>query len=73
METIVVSVHDTNKLILLLAYYDIMECSRLYVKAGTSKASNYFPVHEIRFNQDEATKIIFEAVIEAPIRNECLL
>ena len=46
METLVVSVRDTNVL-LLLAHYDRMQCKRLYMKAGTSKAPKYLPVHEI--------------------------
>ena len=48
MKTIVVSVRDTDVLLLLLAHYDRMGCTSLYMKAGTSKAPKYFPVHEIR-------------------------
>ena len=48
VETIVVSVHDTDVLLLLLAHYDKMKCTRLYMKAGTSKAPKYYSVHEIR-------------------------
>ena len=47
-ETIVVAVRDTDVLLLLLAHYGRMECIRLYMKAGTSNAPKYFPVHEIR-------------------------
>ena len=48
METIVVSARDTDVLLLLLAHYDKMGCTRLYMKAGTSKEPKYFPVHAIR-------------------------
>ena len=48
METIVVAVRDTDVLLLLLAHYDRMGCTRLYMKAGTSNAPKCFPVHEIR-------------------------
>ncbi|KAK2152013.1 hypothetical protein LSH36_342g04007 [Paralvinella palmiformis] len=30
-----------------MTHYDSMACTRLYMKAGTSKAAKYFPVHEI--------------------------
>ena len=42
VETIVVAVRDTDVL-LLLAQYDRMACTRLYMKAGM-----HFPVHEIQ-------------------------
>ena len=48
VETIIVAVRDTDVLLLLLAHYDRMGCTRLYMKAGTSNAPKYFPVHEIR-------------------------
>ncbi len=48
METIFVSVRDTDVLLLLLARYDRMGCTRLYMKAGMSNAPKCFPVHEIR-------------------------
>ena len=48
METIVVAVRDTDVLLLLLAHYDRMGCTHLYMKTGTSNALKYFPVHEIR-------------------------
>ena len=47
METIVVAVRDTDSLLLLLAYYDRMGRTRLYMKAGMYNAPKYFPVHEI--------------------------
>ena len=46
----VVSVRDTNVLLLLLARYSTIDCTRLYMKAGTSKAPKYFPVREIHQN-----------------------
>ena len=41
-------VRYTYVLLLLLAHYDRMGCTRLYIKAGMSNAPKYFPVHEIR-------------------------
>ncbi len=48
METIVVAVRDTDVLLLLLAHYDRVGCTRLYTKAGTSIATKYVAVHETR-------------------------
>ena len=48
MESMVVSLHDTDVLVLLLAHYDQMGCSFLLRKAGTSKHPRYIPVHELR-------------------------
>ena len=47
METIVVAVRDTDVLLLLLAHYGRIICTRIYMKAGTSNAPKYFPGHEI--------------------------
>ena len=44
VETIVVAVRDTDVLLLLLAHYDRMGCTRLYIKAGM-----YFPVHKMHY------------------------
>ena len=49
METMVVSVHDTDVLLLPLAHFDNMVCTCLYMKAGTSKALEYITVHAIRW------------------------
>ena len=48
MESMVVSVRDTDVLLLMLAHYDKMGCSTLLMKAGTSKHPKYIPVHDIR-------------------------
>jgi len=48
MESMVVSVGDTDVLVLLLSHYDKMGCSKLLMKAGTSKHPKYIPVHDIR-------------------------
>ena len=48
MESMVVSVRDTDVLVLLLAHYDKMGCTTLLMKAGTSKHPKYIPVHDIR-------------------------
>ena len=65
LKTIVMSVRDTDVLLLLLAHYDKMRCTRLYMKAGTSKAPKFLPVHEIRtlLSADQvATLLAFHAI-----------
>ena len=47
MESMVVSVRDTDVLVLLLAHYDKIGCTTLLMKAGTSKHPKYIPVHDI--------------------------
>ena len=42
VETIVVAMRDTDVRLLLLAHYDRMGCTHIYMKTGM-----YFPVHEI--------------------------
>ena len=67
MNTIVVSVRDTDVLLLLLAHYSRIDCTRLYMKAGTSKAQQYFPVHEIHQNlsvEQLDTLLSFHAVTD---------
>ena len=59
------AVRDTDVLLLLLAHYARMRCIRLYMKAETSNAPKYFPVHEIRkllFIDLEDTLLAFRAV-----------
>ena len=48
METIVAAVRDTDVLLLLLAHYGRIRCTRIYMKAGTSNAPKYLPGHYIR-------------------------
>ena len=48
MDSIVVSVRDTDVMVLLLAHYDKMRCTTLLMKAGTSKHPKYIPIHDIR-------------------------
>ena len=58
------AVRDTDVL-LLLAHYVIMGCTRIYMKAGTSNAPKYFPVHEIRMLlsiERVDTKLAFHAI-----------
>ena len=65
METIGVAVRDTDVLLLLLAHYDRIGCTHLYMKAGTSNAPKYFPVHEIRMllsNDLVDTLLAFHAI-----------
>ena len=60
VETIVVAVRDTDVLLLLLAHYGRMGCTRLYMKAGM-----YFPVHEIQLLLSiylEDTLLVFHAI-----------
>ena len=52
-------------LLLLLAHYDRIGCTHLYMKAGTSNAPKYFPVHEIRMllsNDLVDTLLAFHAI-----------
>ena len=46
-EIVVVAANDTDVLLLLLAHFDRMNCTHLYMKSGTSKAPRYIPIHEI--------------------------
>ena len=65
MNTIVVSVRGTDVLLLLLAHYRRIDCTRLYMKAGTSKAPKYFSGHEIHQNlsvEQLDTLLAFHAV-----------
>lgn len=65
MEMIVVSVSDTDVLLLLIAHYDRMRCTCLYIKVGTSEAPKYFPVHEICMllsAEQVNTLLVFHAV-----------
>lgn len=65
METIVVSARDTDVLLLLLAHYDRIGCTYLYMKAGTSKDPKYFPVHDIHklLSDDQVdTLLAFHAI-----------
>jgi len=47
-QTIVVTARDTDILILLLAHFNKLTCSQLWLKAGTSKMPKYVPIHDIR-------------------------
>ncbi|XP_051232747.1 uncharacterized protein LOC127350304 [Dicentrarchus labrax] len=65
MDTIVVSARDTDVLLLLLAHHDRIGCTHLYMKAGTSKYPEYFPVHDIRklLSDDQVdTLLAFHAI-----------
>jgi len=46
-ETVVVSARDTDVLVLLIAHFDKMQCTQLWMKAGTSKKPKYIPIHNI--------------------------
>lgn len=48
VESVVVASRDTDVLALLVAHFDDMPCTKLWMKAGTSKKQKYIPVHEIR-------------------------
>jgi hypothetical protein len=47
MDSMDVFVCDTDILVLLVAHYDKMGCSKLFMKAGTSKLLKHISVHEI--------------------------
>ena len=44
---IVVAARDTDILVLLIAYFHLMPCQRIWMKAGTAKQRKYVPVHNI--------------------------
>ena len=60
------SVRDTDVLLLLLAHYDRIQCKRIYMEAGTSKAPKYLTVHEIRMwlSADHVDKLLAFHVTE---------
>ena len=65
MQTRVVAVRDTDVLLLLLAHYGRIRCTRIYMKAGTSNAPKYFPGHGIRMllsNDLVDTLLAFHAI-----------
>ena len=67
METVVVSAHDTDMLLLMLAHFDKIRCTYVYMKAGTSKDPKFFPVHEIHriLSEDQLdTLLAFYALTE---------
>lgn len=43
--SIVVAARDTDVLVLLLAHFSNMSCTRIWMKAGTSKKPKYIPIH----------------------------
>ncbi|KAJ8410625.1 hypothetical protein AAFF_G00195290 [Aldrovandia affinis] len=45
--SIVVSARDTDILVLLIAYFHMMPCQKIWMKAGTAKKRKYIPVHAI--------------------------
>ena len=44
---IVVSSRDTDVLVLLASHFDRINCTELWMKAGTNKKPKYIPVHDI--------------------------
>jgi len=46
-DSIVVQARDTDILVLLLAHFPRMSCTKLWLKAGTAKKRKYIPVHTI--------------------------
>jgi len=61
-ESVVVSARDTDVLVLLVAHFHKMACTKLWMKAGTAKRQKYIPVHEIR-QVLPFTQPVFEALI----------
>ena len=65
VKTIVVSARDTDVLLLLVAHFDRIGCTDLYLKAGTSKDPKFFPVHDIRkslSDEQVETLLAFHAI-----------
>ena len=46
-DTIIVSARDTDVLVLLIAHFNKMRCTKLWMKAGTAKHRKYLPIHTI--------------------------
>ena len=46
-ETIVVSAHDTDIFILLVAHFADIGCSNVWMKAGTHKKPKYIPIMQV--------------------------
>ena len=44
---IVVFSKDTDILVMLIAFFDMMPCQKIWMKAGTAKQRKYIPVHTI--------------------------
>ena len=44
---IVVAARDTDILVLLIAYFHLIPCQRIWIKAGTAKQRKYVPLHYI--------------------------
>ena len=49
-DCIVVSAHDTDVLVLLLAHYEKINCHSLWMKSGTARKQQFIPVHTIHQN-----------------------
>lgn len=45
--SIVVAARDTDVLVLLLAHFPKMPCSKIWMKAGTATKRKYIPIHSI--------------------------
>ncbi len=45
--SIVVTARDTDVLVLLLAHFPKMPCSKIWMKAGTATKRKYIPIHSI--------------------------
>lgn len=61
-KSVVVSARDTDVLVLLVAHFHKMACTKLWMKAGTSKHQKYIPVHDIQ-QALQFTQPVFEALI----------
>lgn len=61
-DSIVVSACDTDVLVLLVALFHKIDCTNLWVRAGTAKQRKYIPVHEIR-QQFSFTDSVFECLL----------
>ena len=64
-DQVVVSSRDTDVLILLVAHFASMQCTRLWMKSGTAKKQKYLPIHDIhqQFQKSELDSLIaFHAI-----------
>jgi len=45
--SIVVSARDTDLLVMLIAFFSMIMCKKVWMKAGTAKRRKFIPVHDI--------------------------
>ena len=69
-ESVVVSVRDTDILVLLPAHFHNLNCKKIWMKAGISKHRKYIPLHDIRQNLS-FSNAVFETLIQFHAIRSC--